>query len=116
MLSEFEKTRPDLYFHIVVTLELDPIEEFLRPLLLHSLTNCIEKPQDDPGYEELVVRLFDVLILQSYYQELDNALNKMEQFLIRENSYKFFGSKREVREMVRYCTIDLYLLLEHLRN
>lgn len=116
MLSEFEKTRPDLYFHIVVTLELDPIEEFLRPLLLHSLTNCIEKPQDDPGYEELVVRLFDVLILQSYYQELDNALNKMEQFLIRENSYKFFGSKREVREMVRCCTIDLYLLLEHLRN
>lgn len=107
----FESQFEALYYHITVILRLDPTRDFIWPLMVETLCDVVEN-----GPRELSMRLLDIFILTSYYHELDSVLDRIWPFVLRNHSYRFFGSQEDINKSIKSVHIDLPLLLQWLKS
>ncbi|AET37678.1 Mlo50p Ecym_1452 [Eremothecium cymbalariae DBVPG len=117
IIEELAAEYPSLFCHLQDTLHLGIWHDFLFKIPLHALANSIiNKPRDFPSYEDWLLCLFDGLIISSYYHELDSAWLKITKHILKHNHYKFFGNVQEVMEEVEKVQLDIYGLLNWLRQ
>ncbi|KAM3165362.1 hypothetical protein ACU8KH_00163 [Lachancea thermotolerans] len=106
----FELEFESLYYHITITLGLDPVREFVWPLLATVLCHYLNH-----GPADMVVRLVDTLVLTSYYGEIDEVFDKIWEIVLKEQSHKFFGSRESVHDELRSIHAHLPTLLQTLQ-
>ncbi|CUS25075.1 LAQU0S26e00452g1_1 [Lachancea quebecensis] len=106
----FELEFESLYYHITISLGIDPVREFVWPLLATVLCHCLNH-----GPADMVVKLVDTLVLTSYYGEIDEMLDKIWEIVLKEQSHKFFGSRENVRDEIRSVDAHLPTLLQTLQ-
>lgn len=106
----FELEFESLYFHITVELGLNPVKQFVWPLLVSVLCGWLNN-----GPADLVVKLIDALVLTSYFGELDELLDRTWVLVLKKHSYKFFGSRQEIQEEIQRIDVHQPTLWQELQ-
>lgn len=109
--SRISSSYPGLYYHLTVILKWDLMKDFVQPLLLNSLCNCLKS-------HTIAWELIDILVFSAYYRELQRII--ADEFLmgvLEQTHFKFFSDKpANVQHQLQHFRIDLVELLEHLRR
>ncbi|CAR28422.1 ZYRO0F03608p [Zygosaccharomyces rouxii] len=112
--AKIQSKFPGLHFHLQNTLKLNVFEDFIKPLIFHSLCHALEQHAADG----VALELLDILVLSMPHQELDTVL--LDDFLMNvlaQTHHKFFGDESaQVRRQVVEIKFDLIELLESMRQ
>lgn len=112
--AKIQSKFPGLHFHLQDTLKLDVFEDFVKPLIFHSLCHALEKHAADG----VALELLDILVLSMPHQQLDTVL--LDDFLMNvlaQTHHKFFGDEAaQVKKQIVEIRFELVELLESMRQ
>lgn len=112
--AKLQSHYPGLLFHLTTILKLDVLQDFVRPLLYHSICNAL----DQHAADGIALELLDILVISMPFHELDAVL--LDDFLISvlaQTHYKFFSDKTtEVKRQLEGVRFELVTVLESMRQ
>lgn len=102
---------PGLYYHLKDKLQVNILEQFMKPLLRTTTLRILNRNQG--GLE-----LLDILVVSLHYHELENVLlAQMLPAILEQCHFKFFhGTLAALINEMNTADLDVYRLLESLRK
>lgn len=102
-----------LYYHLKDTLKISIFADFIKPLLVNSISNALKEHTRD----EISLELLDILVFSAYNKTLETVLlDDLLFVLLARTYYKFFGDKLAFKTQLESITIDLVDVLEAIRQ